>query len=116
MVKCGIVLDGYTVDHVLPEGDEYPEVKFSYRPLSKLEFVDFNNRLIKTNETPNRGEEIAIEILLKHLVSWDLKDHNGNDVKIDKDTLAKLRTTLSKNILNVVMGYDAVTRASQQKN
>lgn len=111
--RCGIILDGYTLDQTIPESEFHPEVEITFRPLSKVQVADMLGRIAKHYENPAKGEEIAAEILANQVKAWSLLDHNGNSVPINKEMMKALEPHLSAEIFDLVRGQAATIKRDE---
>jgi hypothetical protein len=119
VAKCGIILDGYTIDHTIPESPGfYPAVTIKFRPATVTEFSAAQKAVAEAARVdPAKGEKIAAEAMAKQIVGWDLKDHNGNDVTPTAEMLTKLEPNLSGEVYKLVMGMSPVSdREAALKN
>ena len=115
--RCGIILDGYTVDTVVPECEFHPEVSLTFRPMSKLQVADTIGRIAKHRDNPVKGEEIAAEVMAKQIKSWSLQDHEGNAVPVNADMMKLLEPHLSAKIFDLIRGEEvSIKRDEDLKN
>lgn len=123
--KRGVILDGYTLDHTIPETEYHEAVTLKFRPVTKLEYADITDRISKA-ASPAKGEEIAANVIVNQVKEWDLKaydpadpdnDEKASPLKISEENAGKLEPHLSASIFNLVMGYEpAMNREQATKN
>lgn len=106
--RCGFIDDGYTIEAVIPEGETYPEVKITYRPVTTRIYRTMMFQNLESLEKGTKGvqnsEKLADELLVRHIEKWDLKDQNGGDVEVNEENMSRLNRHLSGKLFILVMG------------
>jgi hypothetical protein len=93
MAKSPFIDDGYTEEFVLPAGDQWPEVRGSFRPLPGPELAEFSTRSIRAGKADDVTGmyDATVDALLMSIKSWDLRTAGGNLVAISKESFGHLR-------------------------
>lgn len=98
-----LIEDGLTLDGVIPARGKWPELKFRYRPA--LPEQGFAYAKAK-QETGKQLLAATIDLLSKHLVSWDVTDAQDELVPITPAALAKVPQRYLTEMVNFVTGYE----------
>jgi len=79
------VPEGYSEPHEFPEWG----IRIVYRPLLGFPFAKYVGDLAKA-DSPEAILKIECEMLAKQIVSWDLKDDNGEAVPVTAEVMQQL--------------------------
>lgn len=102
--------DGYTErGFIAAEEGKHPELRFEYRPLLHEQVV----RIDGESARKNGSNEPAAKALAEQLVSWDVKDASGGEVKISSESLMRIRPPLFIKLYAIVAGYRASDHATK---
>jgi len=74
----------------IPETETTPHVTFEYKPLTCIQYAQYEKKITPAKEDKEKITEIAIDIICSQVVSWDIKkEENGQelDVKITQEEL-----------------------------
>ena len=108
-VICDFIDDGYTHEATIEaEADSNGPLVFSYRPALPEQV----SKLIDANANDEDYMRLAINMLAKLVLSWDLKDRHGAVVKINRDNIAKVNRKLLVKIIDQVFFKVAATEAA----
>jgi len=89
-MACAFIDDGYTEDGVIPECPGlWPEIRFSYRPLTAADFADYAQAAEKLNTAALK--KLTSERIASKLVTWSIADSRGADVPITAENVARLK-------------------------
>lgn len=110
--KFGFIADGYTLDHMIPETEFYPEVNITFRPATPTERSTNTRKVINLdkNDRCADAEKEAAEFIAKHLKSWDLmappvsEGAEPQPVEITVNNILRLESHLSGELYSVVLG------------
>lgn len=98
--------DGYTIDRRINEVKGlHGTLLFSYRPIGIEPVSKIRDKLAALQKSPNEELEtvkIFAGVLAKRLVSWNVRDHKGNNVPIDKGLLC-LHPVVFQRLVNIVV-------------
>jgi hypothetical protein len=83
----------------------YEAVRFRYRPVPLDEGSDFLESGYSC--TAGQANKKTAELLAKHLISWDLKLANGQELPITADTLMHLNRVVFGKMAAIVLGQVA---------
>lgn len=104
-MDLAIIEDGYTMaGYIAAMPGVYPAVSFSFRPALLRE----RQRFLDAAERPGADANLAAaELLAAKLQQWDVRDSQGQAVKIAADSLQRLKPRLFDRLFNVVIGAQA---------
>jgi high-affinity Fe2+/Pb2+ permease len=98
-VICDFIDDGYTHGATIEaEAESNGPLTFTYRPALPEQV----SKLIDANANDEEYMRLAINMLAKLVLSWDLKDRQGAVVKINRDNLARVNRKLLIKIIDQV--------------
>lgn len=107
--------DGYTATGKIAAVEGmYEQVTFEYRPSTFDEFAVITNNwdYISAEEVIKR----IVDLLLKKLVSWDLKTSDGKVVEITESNLKRVHPIVLEKIYSIVQGAKISEVIDDQKN
>jgi hypothetical protein len=96
--------DNYEESVVLPETEDMPEIKVTYRPLNMLQTSQLTDAVL-VGETVAGAAMATMEMLTRHVVSWNIEKPDGQlvnhkDVKeltrLDPGVLQKISRLIRK--------------------
>lgn len=108
-----LIHDGYTLDGRIPAFGHHPEVSFRYRPALPEQVYEYTNAPKKTGKEELKA---VVDLLLKHLVSWDVRDQAGETVPVTADNLKRIPHRVQQKMVDYVTGYAAEEAAADAKN
>lgn len=97
--------DGYTESAYIAAVDRLHEaVEFKYRPvLPEAVRALMHGFFSKPAEAQGK---IVDQTLIRQLDSWDLKDHEGNDLDISVEVLSRIKKPLKDRLFNIITCYE----------
>jgi hypothetical protein len=102
-----LIEDGYTIEATIPgRKGLYGPVTFKYRPALPETVYNYLNQRSRANSGKDAIKAV-VELLGKHLVSWDLTGPNDQPVVIDAHTLSKVHHSALEGMIDHVTGYGA---------
>jgi hypothetical protein len=96
--KSAFYNDELVYTGTVPEGDEYPEVEISFKPMGSLAIALFSDKIMKT-ETVEETTRVTAQMIADQLIEWNVFDSNGekvdcknvdNILRLNPDLLGKL--------------------------
>ncbi len=112
-MACVYIEDGFTLDAVLEPRHGFPAVKISYRLAHPGKVYAY----LRVQKNPGKQfMDAASQMLLEHLVSWDVTDRSGNEVRISEITLRRIAHPVLERMLDAVTGYGPDVREADEKN
>jgi hypothetical protein len=108
-----LIDDGYTFDGLIEARGPWPAVHFRYRPCLPEGVYDF---LRGKRDTGKQSMRATMDMLMAHLVAWDITDPRGDLVPIRAEFLARLPHPVLERMLDHVTGYSAPESISDAKN
>lgn len=107
--RCAFIPDGYTRDGFIEGTKFHPGARFVYRPATSTERAVVNGAIQfeyakGTEEGFSRTEKLAAELLVSHVVRWDIADPDGNEVKLTAKNALRIEPHLFNRMYRVVMG------------
>lgn len=107
-VVCDFIDDAYTYEgKIEAEAGSNGPLTFTYRPALPEQV----SKLIDANDSDERYMKLAIDMLAKLVLGWDLKGRDGAVVKVNRDNLAKVNRKLLIKIIDQVFFTAAVETA-----
>ena len=107
---CSYIADGYSRQETI-EGDPdfHGPLKFSFRPMTQIERNPFFNQAFGLYDSKKHAdlievENVIAEMMAKHIISWDLVDHEGNRIEISPESVQRLEPYLRAKLLRIVTG------------
>lgn len=98
-VLCDFIDDGYThATTIEAEAGSNGPLSFTYRPALPEQV----SKLIDANDNDELYMKLAIDMLAKLLLGWDLKDRTGAVVKISRDNIARVNRKLLIKVIDQV--------------
>lgn len=107
-----LIGDGYTIDGRFPGKGYVPPVDFKFRPALPEVVYGF---LRSKRDTGKEAIKATTDILIAHLVSWDVEDKDGSPVEITAANLKQTPQPLLEFMLDCVCGYEK-PREDAEKN
>jgi hypothetical protein len=100
-----VLYEGYTAKGYIEAVPRlYDELRFTYRPVQAIE----RQKLIASmNKLGDKHTEVTMGLVASRLVSWELKDDQGKDYPIGKESVMLLQPQLWVKLSNIVLGFDA---------
>ncbi len=101
MAHTGFIPDGYTMNGVIrSKPNVHESVHLTYRPATIEERGELFDRWEKLS--PSLRLERGSKFLVDHITVWDLKDPDGNPVKLSAENCARLTFDLYGSLLNLI--------------
>src|ERR1051326_4803957 len=111
-----LIHDCYTLDGNVPALGSMPEINFRYRPALPEQVYDY----LRSPKTNGKEElKAVIELLQKHLISWDIQEQqNGqpSSVAITAESLKRVPHRVQQKMVDYVTGYSVEEQAADAKN
>jgi hypothetical protein len=107
--------DGYTEKGFIKAIPElHPALHFEFRPMP----YDERARLAKGMSTlqPLQQNHLYAKEMSQRIMSWDLKNGQGDPVQIDASIFLKLKPALFERLLGIMIGTDAPDEDADSKD
>ena len=97
--------DGYTREgRIAEEAERWPEIRFSYRPMTAAEYGEHAARIDKGTESD--AYRVMSEMLARKVTLWNLRNRDGVTVKITSENLLLLVQPVFVKLWGIVSGRE----------
>lgn len=122
-ISDGFTLDGYVIDPTAKDDQSalFDPFSFVYRVATRMEVVRHDaeteklSRKIDDPDAAVKFERASCEFVARHIVSWEIKDKDGNDVPVNQDSVSRLQPYLFGRIYTIIRNT-AVSDPKPPKN
>lgn len=109
--KVAFLSDGYTENFVIPEGDDYPEVRGTFRPPTDMETMEFSRKAEGLEDDDVVAiHHITCEEVTRRVRTWDVRDETGTEVDATVEHMERLPIEVVGKLLAAVAGDKARKR------
>jgi hypothetical protein len=108
-----LIQDGFTLQGRIAAQGRLPEVNFSYRPAMPERVFSYQAAPEFTG--PQRMTKV-INLLVQHVVDWDVLDANGAPIVLSAEVLRRVPQRILLRMVDIVTGYSDEEAAVDVKN
>jgi len=103
--KVAFLSDGYTEEFCIPEGDDYPAVKGTFRPQTSIQGLGYRQKAKALGEEDEVGlARVTADMLADVIQTWDIVDERGEPVEVSTTNMERLEFSLTEELLKTVAG------------
>ncbi len=119
--KCAFISDGYTRDGFIAETEFHPDVHFTYRPSTGTERTVVSGLIrIEHAKGTEKGlaqtEKLAADLLVSHLVAWDIVDDKGDEVELNAANALLVEPHTFNRLYSIIMGESVSDEMKEQES
>jgi len=119
-MKCAVIRDGYTFDGDTNATETCPAIKFKFRPCTHLDKAQWIESESEADESYVKRAEAQLDLLEKHIVSWDAKEFTEDgkvmDSPVTRESLAGLPSDPFQMLLLIVVDREGRTAKIRKSN